>query len=85
MLSVKLLDDKHFFYNTFLCRIFTKFVAFQHGNICKIYERSKVASLFSKKFLPKIPKFSLRLPLFMDNLGEFPNQIGLLVNNLGKR
>ena len=39
MFGVKLLDDKPFFYNTFLCRIFTKFVAFQRGNICKICER----------------------------------------------
>ena len=31
MLRVKLLGDKHFCYNTFLCSIFIKFVAFQHG------------------------------------------------------
>ena len=71
-LRVQLLNDKHFFYNTFLCSIFTKFLAFQHGNICKICEQSKVASLFLKKILPKNPEFSLRLALFMDNLGEFP-------------
>ena len=49
-----------------------KFVAFQHGNICKICEGSKVASLFLKILLPKIPELSLRLALFMDNLGEIP-------------
>ena len=40
-------------------------------------ERSKVASLFLKKFLPKIPEFSLRLALFMDSLGAipFPNTV----------